>query len=63
LKKNKTCSVGYILGEMVAKYISDSDQKNPELIKAVTYVNVASLQYPEEMRQRLENLKEKLDSL
>jgi len=60
-KRKNICPAGYIISEEVGSYINRYDPKNFELIKANTHVNIASLNYPQEMISALEELKRQLE--
>ena len=52
------CEKDYLKIENIKEYINKNNPQNTELIKAITYVNIASLNYPDEIRLSLENLKQ-----
>jgi hypothetical protein len=60
--RGNTCAVGYFIGEEASRYVKNGSE-NPELTKAIAYVNIASLNYPDDVRPSLENLKKQLESV
>ncbi len=61
--RGDTCTVGYFAGEEAARCVIGNGYKNPELIKAITSVNINSLNYRDNVRPTLENLREQLELL
>ena len=60
--RGNTCAVGYFIGEEASRYVKNGSG-NLELTKAITYTNIASLNYPDDVRPSLENLKKQLESV